>query len=140
MARDRVVPDEEPMTSPFEPQPGTRRSAGRTAARATLLIGLWYIIAPWVFGAHGNNPGNIWNNVVVGILIAVLAAGQLNARAATAWAAWCNALLGAWAFFSPWIYGYTTDAARLVNSLGCGAAVLLLSIAAFSSRRPVLRA
>jgi len=128
------------MTQPLTPQLGARNSAGRSAAGLTLLIGLWYIISPWVLGAYNASPGNAWNNVVVGILIAVFAAARMNDRVGLAWAAWLDALLGAWAFFSPWIYGYTPNTARFVNSLCCGAAVFLLSMAAGGMRRPVARA
>jgi hypothetical protein len=42
---------------------------------------------------------------------------------------WCNTVLGIWAFFSPWIYGYTGDTGRFVNSLCIGVIVFVFSIA-----------
>jgi hypothetical protein len=41
---------------------------------------------------------------------------------------WLNALLGIWAFFSPWIYGYTGNAGRFINSLCVGVIVFVLAI------------
>jgi hypothetical protein len=38
-------------------------------------------------------------------------------------------VLGIWAFFSPWIYGYVGNEHRFINSLCVGVIVFVLSIA-----------
>jgi len=39
-------------------------------------------------------------------------------------------VLGIWAFFSPWIYGYVFNSGRFINSLCVGVIVFVLSIVA----------
>jgi hypothetical protein len=41
-----------------------------------LIAGLWAIISPWVVGFSGVTNA-MWTHVVVGIIVAVLAAGEL---------------------------------------------------------------
>jgi hypothetical protein len=41
---------------------------------------------------------------------------------------WFNACLAVWAFFSPWIYGFTGNTGRFINSLCVGVVVFVLAI------------
>jgi hypothetical protein len=100
------------------------RSAG-WAATLTLIFGIWFIFSPWILGNAG--VGNVWNNVIVGILIAAFAGARMR-TGGFLWAGWADAILGIWAFFSPWIYGYTANDARFWNSIAVGAAVFILGI------------
>jgi len=43
---------------------------------------------------------------------------------------WGNTVLGIWAFFSPWIYGYVFSSGRFINSLCVGVIIFVLSIVA----------
>ncbi|MGC4377302.1 SPW repeat protein [Fictibacillus sp. Mic-4] len=36
------------------------------------LIGIWLIISPWIYKFDGNN-GALWNNIVFGAIILILA-------------------------------------------------------------------
>jgi hypothetical protein len=47
-------------------------------------------------------------------------------------------VLGIWAFFSPWIYGYVFNSGRFINSLCVGVIVFVLSIAAATMSRRTL--
>lgn len=69
-----------------------------------VVTGVWLIIAPFALGyaayaAARNN--DIW----VGIIVAVLAAGRAFGHLG-AWAAWVNVLLGAWMVVSPYMYRF----------------------------------
>src|SRR5947209_7673321 len=88
--------------------------AMKAASTINLLAGIWLFISPWVYGYSG--AMNAWNVWVVGCIIAVLAAIRLTAPVQS-WLSWINCVLGIWTFCSPWIYGYTGDTGRLVNSL-----------------------
>lgn len=48
-----------------------------------LLLGLWLIIAPWVLDYSSQNNA-VWNHVVIGIAIAVVALDRVMAPVQTA--------------------------------------------------------
>jgi len=104
----------------------------KLAAGLNFLVGLWLFVSPWVYGAY-TNP-DAWNSWIVGAAIAILAAIRLNNTAGLPIFSWINVLLGAWTFASPWIYAYTGNTGRFVNSLCVGVVVFVLALAAFSSR------
>ena len=128
------------MGTSFRQDPSTSGTGGAPAV-LTLILGLWYVVSPWVYaGGHSTN-GATWNNVVVGVLIALFAASRLNNRVTMPGARWLDLVLGVWAIVSPWIFGYAGDQSRLINSVGVGIAVFVLSLWGTGSSRPtVIRA
>jgi hypothetical protein len=119
--------------SPNEPMPTLESNGGgggfgavRTASTITLLAAIWFFISPWVYGAYGNM--NAWNSWIVGAVIGILAIIRLSGPGTMPGLSWFNACLGVWAFFSPWIYGYTGNTGRMVNSLCVGVVVFVLAI------------
>jgi hypothetical protein len=97
----------------------------RTMSGLDIALGLWLFISPWVFGAYSQH--NAWNSWIVGAAIAVFAMIQFSGTAVPQVFGVLNALLGAWMFFSPWIFRYAGDRDRFVNSLCVGAVVFILS-------------
>jgi flagellar biosynthesis protein FliQ len=91
-----------------------------------MLAGIWLFVSPWVYGAY-TNP-NAWNSWIVGAVIAILAAMRLSNSPTQTWMSYLNCLLGIWTFASPWIYGYTGNTGRFVNSLCVGVVVFVLAI------------
>jgi hypothetical protein len=86
-----------------------------------------------VYGAAGSP--NAWNSWIVGAIMFIVAAIRLGTPAMSTGLSWLNTLLGIWAFFSPWIYGYVGNTGRFINSLCVGVIVFVLSIlSALSSR------
>jgi uncharacterized membrane protein len=82
-------------------------------------------VSPWVYGAY-TSP-NAWNSWIVGALIVIFAATRLsNSRAAGV--SWLNVILGIWTFISPWVYGYTGNSGRFINSLCVGVIVFIAAI------------
>lgn len=116
-----------------------RLGAAKPAAVINLLLGIWLFISPWVYGVY-DNP-NSWNNWIVGALIVIFASVRLSNPGGLHFASWLNMLLGAWTFASPWIYGYTGDTSRFVNSLCVGVLVFILATTAWKAhpRMPVPR-
>lgn len=99
----------------------------RFASGINIIAGIWTIISPWVYGFY-NGVGNVWNSVIVGIIIAIFAAIRFFGTAGTVWLSWINALLGIWLILSPWIYGFTDNTGRKWNSVIVGIVVLVLSV------------
>ena len=103
--------------------------AMRPSAGLDLLIALWFFVSPWVFGAY-QNP-NAWNAWIVGGVMAIIAAVRLgnSTRAAASWM-WVDVVLAVWVFFSPWIYGFTANTGRFIDTLCVGVVMFVLSIMA----------
>jgi hypothetical protein len=100
-------------------------AAVKTTATINLLAGIWLFISPWVYRTY--MVSNAWNSWIVGALIVVFAASRLYNPMIRGLGV-VNLVLGAWTFASPWIYGYTGDTSRFVNSLCVGVVVFVLSI------------
>ncbi|HEX4808392.1 MAG TPA: SPW repeat protein [Bryobacteraceae bacterium] len=107
--------------------PNARLNNVRAASTIVLLAGIWFFVSPWVYGAY-SHP-NAWNSWIVGAVIFILGCIRVGRPAYSPALSWCNTVLGIWAFFSPWIYGYTGAEGRFINSLCVGVIVFVLSIA-----------
>lgn len=105
-------------------------SSIKTVAVINLLAGIWLFISPWVYQAYSEN--NAWNSWIVGALIVILAAIRVNNPMTTRAVSVINLLLGAWTFASPWIYRYTGERGRFINSLCVGVIVLVVGAVASS--------
>jgi SPW repeat-containing protein len=103
-----------------------RLNGVRTASTIVLLAGIWLFVSPWVYGAY-SHP-NAWNSWVVGAIMCILGCIRVGRPVYSTALSWCNTVLGIWAFVSPWIYGYTSDHGRFINSLCVGVIVFVLSI------------
>ncbi len=104
----------------------------RGASIIALLAGLWFFVSPWVYGAYGN--ADAWNSWIVGGLIFLLALIQEGKPGAVV-LSWFNVILGAWTFASPWVYGYTGNTGRFINSLGVGVIVFCAALVCANSGR-----
>jgi len=101
------------------------------ASSIALLAGLWFFVSPWVYGAQ--MAANAWNSWIVGAVIVILAAIRVANPVNAAGLSWVNCILGVWAFISPWIYGYTSEHGRFINSLCVGVIVFAVAIWSASS-------
>lgn len=95
-----------------------------------LLLGVWFFSSPWIFGAY-TSP-NAWNAWITGALIVLFAAIRIG-NPGNKFYSWLNTFLGVWIFASPWIFGYTGNTGRFVDSLCVGVIVFLVSISAWGS-------
>jgi hypothetical protein len=75
----------------------TERSG--VSSLVNVLLGFWIIISPFVLGLHA--PKAIWNNVVVGAVVGILAIVRWSADQA-GWS-WLNLFLGIWLVISPFV-------------------------------------
>jgi len=98
----------------------------KTASIIALLAGIWFFLSPWVYGVM--RMGNAWNSWIVGALMVGVAAVCFGNPLRATNLSWVNCLLGIWAFISPWIFGYTTEHGRFVNSLCVGVIAFIVSL------------
>jgi hypothetical protein len=92
-----------------------------------VLAGFWLAFSPWVLGFASTEPTGRWNDLILGIVIALFAfvRGMIAYRAA--WLSWLNALLGAWVMASPWVLGFHVSYAARWNNILLGLAVIVLA-------------
>ena len=105
------------------------RTQVHTASGINIVAGLWLIIAPFVLGYSGMS-GALWNDVVLGIGVAVLAIVRVGNPLQYEGISWTNFVLGLWLIIAPFVIGYT-DTAGLWNDIILG--VIILSMAAWSA-------
>tara|TARA_Y100001933_G_scaffold196066_1_gene196522 strand:- start:5644 stop:8193 length:2550 start_codon:yes stop_codon:yes gene_type:complete len=112
-----------------------------------MAMGLWLATSPFVFGTFTpsqfsdvvmrvtaerglwdpdlRNLLTAWNDLVVGLLIIVFAAGSLSRRGGLA--QWANAALGVWLLFAPIVF-WTPSAAVYANETFVGAFLIAFTI------------
>jgi hypothetical protein len=96
-----------------------------------LVLGVWIAASPWVLG-FGDHAMTMWNALVVGGAILVIAAIDLDSPAN--WEEWATGALGVWLLLSPWILGYATNRPMMLSALICGALVAALAAWALYAR------
>lgn len=90
-----------------------------------LVLGLWLAVSPWALG-FATQEAAMWNALLVGLAIAVLALAALWAF--QKWHEWINAALGAWLMVSPQVLGFATLQAAMWNNAIVGLAVIALAL------------
>ena len=92
-----------------------------------LLIGLWVLDSPFVYGPLGDRPTIVWNNFLVGGAVAVLAAMRVVFTREAIIFRISHLLLGLWLTLSPWIFDYVDAYAAAWNSIGSGIMIAALA-------------
>ena len=144
---DRVVAPA-PVTTPGAP-PGrltvTTESALEPAAAlasaVVVLAGVWLVLAPHALGYAGAGSGfdGFWNDVVVGIAVALIALARVIGRTPMLSAA--NVVLGIWLIVMPFVLSYgggTLGSRATWNDVILGIIVIVFSLASLglgSARR-----
>jgi hypothetical protein len=100
------------------------RRVVRTASGLTIVAGLWLIVAPFILGYGDGDP--IWNDVVFGAVVAVIAVARVTGAYRAAWPSWLNALVGLWICASAFLLD--ASSAAVANDLIAGCLVLVLAL------------
>lgn len=82
------------------------RNTMRGLSIVNLILGLWLIVSPYLFGY---TSGAITNSVILGIIVAILAIVRL-ATPSQVWASWLNGIAGLWLIIAPFIVGFSVAA------------------------------
>jgi SPW repeat len=105
------------------------RSWGGWLGLLTMIIGLWFLISPWILGFGATNTAGL-NAIIVGLLIAVCGAfdafgiGYLPMRAMRVFGL-LAAILGLWAIVSP--FALTVDGIARWDAVVTGLVAVLVS-------------
>lgn len=78
------------------------------ASAVNFLAGVWLVLAPFVlgFGTTGGVVKGYWNEIVLGVVVAMLALVRVFAPQETPWFSVVNGVLGLWLIVSPFVLGY----------------------------------
>ena len=112
------------MTHAAQPQqfhPQAHADHHKVAGGINFIAGIYLIISCLV---DPIGRGYEWNGIIVGIIVAILAASRFSGSARP-WASWVNAILGIWLIISPWIYGFAGTGQQW-NSIIVGIVVLII--------------
>lgn len=98
-----------------------------------LALGLWLIVAPFVLG-YSALFGPLWNEIICGVIIAVLASIRLASPAHAEWASWINAGTGVWLIIAPFLFE-PWAVSSMWNEVIVGAVVAILAAASGAAAR-----
>jgi hypothetical protein len=98
----------------------------RTASGVNILLGIWLIVSPWMFD-YSETPA-VLNSMIVGALVAILAASRLASLRDTAIVSGINVILAVWTVISPWFYGYASNVGAVRDNVIVGVVIAALAI------------
>jgi hypothetical protein len=96
------------------------------ASWVNVLLGIWIIISPFMV-QFARLPAAMWNNVIVGVVIAVFALIRSSIPRQSGWS-WANVILGIWMIISPFALGAMTTAI-LWNNIILGIIIAIVASA-----------
>lgn len=103
-----------------------KTSTVKTLAGMNALLGLWLVLAPFVFGL---GTAATWSAVITGLVIASLGAYNYKRASdgdgASKGAAWTNVFAGAWVLTAPFALGAASSA--MANGLVVGSFVVVFA-------------
>lgn len=105
----------------------TRMQQISTASGLNIIAGLWLILSPFILG-YTALRSSMWNAIIVGIIVAAIAAMRLYGARRHGWLSWVNAALGIWLILSPFFFGVAGDHRVLWNFVVVGIIVTALGV------------
>jgi hypothetical protein len=102
----------------------------RVATGLSVLAGLWVLVSPFILGYSDQSMADensaLWNDVVLGIAVAVLGAIMFFTSARYGWVGWISAILGLWLLISPWVLNFSDNNSALWNNVVFGVVAIVL--------------
>jgi hypothetical protein len=106
--------------------PPTRRENASTASILNILCGIWLIISPFILGYYDVTAA-IWNSIVLGVVVLILAAARVSNPNGNVGLSWINLLLGIWLIISPF-FMYPSFPTPIWNNVILGILVAIFAI------------
>jgi hypothetical protein len=111
--------------SPYSSLPGRPYSSAGPYSIVNFILGIWVLISPFVLG-YSHNKGAVWNNVISGIVIMVVAAVRIWGSASYR-ISWINFIVGLWLIISPWAANFRIGPGFAWNQVIFGILVAVIS-------------
>jgi hypothetical protein len=89
------------------------------------LIGLWFIIAPWVVG-FSDNSGAVWTSVIIGAIQLIASLLAFEKSGWYVWQNWTSLLAGVWFIIFP--FAYTLGTGEIWASVVLGAVTVIFNL------------
>jgi hypothetical protein len=89
------------------------------------LIGVWFIIAPWVVN-FSDDKGALWTSVIIGAIQLISSLLGFSGSGWTTWQNWVSLLAGVWFIIFPFVYSLNTG--EIWASAVLGAVTVVISI------------
>jgi hypothetical protein len=89
------------------------------------LIGVWFIIAPWVVN-FSDDTGALWTSVIIGALQVISSLLGFSGSGWTAWQNWISLLTGVWFIIFPFVYALKIG--EIWASVVLGAVTVIVSL------------
>jgi hypothetical protein len=105
----------------------------RTASGINVLLGICLLVSPWLFGYSALGVPAIWNSVIVGALIALLAASRQVSPPTSTGRSWVIMVLALWTIASPWVYGYAANLGGLRDNVVLGIVMAALALCSWGA-------
>ncbi|GAA2585150.1 SPW repeat protein [Dactylosporangium fulvum] len=90
-----------------------------------LLAGAWLAISPWVVHFNTSAPSVTINNLILGVLVAVIALGLTWTPARMYRLSWAMVAVGIWVIIVPFVTGQVSAGVVWTNAITGGVTVLL---------------
>lgn len=97
----------------------------RIASGINVLSGLYLLCLPWTLHYIAADPSAALGSVAIGALMAIIGFVRISSPRRMAALSVINLALGFWTLISPWVYGFTLEAARTWSSVLIGIIVML---------------
>lgn len=88
------------------------------------ILGIWLVIAAFL---NFSPTGNMWDNLIVGIIVGVLGFTMIKTKA---WQGWLSGIVGIWLIIAAFIPSLQAHTGNLWNDLIAG---ILVAIAGFGA-------
>ncbi len=98
----------------------------RLPSGLNVLLSLWLIASPFVLSFAGST--GMWDAVIVGVIVLVLAWIRYNSPASSSALSWLVALLGVWLIVSPFLFGMAGVTALLVDYIVVGIGYIIFGV------------
>lgn len=106
-------------------KPETVRSIVKGVSGTNIAAGIWLIVAPFVL-AYSDVTAALWNDILIGLAVAILAWIRVANPLDYEGASWTNVVLGVWLVIAPFALGYSATTAAMWNDIVVGLVVLAL--------------
>ena len=109
------------------PETEDRTVAARTSSFFCWIAAMWFFVSPWAyFGVSDQRSG--WNAWIVGGLMVMAALIRIIHPRGTSGFSMFNAVMSVWVLLSPFVFGYSGEKNRFINTIAVGLATLSLSL------------
>ncbi len=108
----------------------------RIPSGLNILFSIWLIVSPFLLGFAAMSGTAMWDAIIVGVIVLILAIIREASPEGATWLSWVNAILGIWLVISPFILGTSFMAAVLWDDIIVGVAFFVFGLwSALATRR-----